>query len=175
VSDMRWEEGAGKITEFCTILVINLPVPIYGMDTCPGIYITTFIIMLCVYTHTHTHLSPRSDAINFDTVKSAQYYFSVIRNGQGLYCCFFVRDKLYGHIFAVSSNIFFSLHSTICCCRSCSLRLSFGEMRGLVPNRSCSLAVVTFKTFLMYAVPFFFYIRSASGISKTYEFLLKLV
>ena len=43
------------MTEFCTILVINLPVPLYGMDTCPGIYITTFIIMLCVYTHTHTH------------------------------------------------------------------------------------------------------------------------
>jgi hypothetical protein len=35
VSDMRWEEGAGKITEFYTILVINLLVPIYGMDTCP--------------------------------------------------------------------------------------------------------------------------------------------
>ena len=55
-SDMRWEEGAGKITELCTILVINLPVPIDGMDTCPGIYITTFIIMLCVYTHTPVSL-----------------------------------------------------------------------------------------------------------------------
>jgi len=53
----------------------------------------------------HTHLSPRSDTINFDTVKSAQFYFSVIRNRQGLYCSFFVRDKLYGHIFVVSRNI----------------------------------------------------------------------
>lgn len=104
----------------------------------------------------HTHLSPRSDAINFDTVKSAQFYVSVIRKGQGLYCSFFVRDKLYGHKFVVSRNIFFSLHSTSCCCHSCSLRLSFGEMRALVSNRSCSLAVVTFKTYLMYALPFFF-------------------
>jgi len=51
-SNIGWEEGTGKITELCTILVIDLPVPIYGMDTCPGIYITTFIIMPCVYTHT---------------------------------------------------------------------------------------------------------------------------
>lgn len=63
----------------------------------------------CVYYYAvcvHTHLSPRSDAINFDTVKSAQFYFSVIRNGHGLYCSFFVRDKLYVHIFVVSRNIF---------------------------------------------------------------------
>jgi hypothetical protein len=123
------------------------------MGTCPGIYITTFIIILCV--HTHTHLSPNSDAINFDMVKCAQFYFSVIRNGQGLYCCFFVRDKLYGHIFTVSSNIFSAFISASCRCLSCSLRLSFGEMHGLVPNRSCSLAVVTFKTFLCTRCPFF--------------------
>ena len=76
-----------------------------------NLYNYFYYYAVCIYTHTHTHLSPRSDAVNFDTVKSAQFYFSVIRNGHGLYCCFFVRDKLYGHIFAVSSNIFFSLHA----------------------------------------------------------------
>lgn len=52
----------------------------YGMDTCPGIYITAFIIMLCVYSH--AHLSPRSDAINFDTVKSAQFIFLWYETGR---------------------------------------------------------------------------------------------
>jgi hypothetical protein len=67
----RYEAGRGaggeKESEFCTILLINLRVPVHVVNTCRGIYITAFIMMLCVYIYIHTHLSLWSDAINFVT------------------------------------------------------------------------------------------------------------